>query len=370
MKKLKYILILQIGIIANVYAQLIPIDTAHWDISANAYMIEPHGGVNSIYLQAGTMLLKDQEFSNGTIEFDIWLKPEQSFPGIYFRLDESTLNAEEFYIRPHLPGKPDANQVGPMFRGLAAWQLNFGPKYSFPYEYHYDDWTHVKIVVVDDKAQVFLDHGKEPNLSWFLFTENKSGKIVLRGGNQSGMHIANIRVNHERPQLLNFNPIERGPVEGLIENWEISEKFEEQVLSDPTRLSNTIKDIKWQGILGIDEGTAANISRIQKLNDGKAGNTVFARVIIESDKAQMKRLDFGYSDRVMAILNGKPIYQGDNGYRSRDYRYLGTIGFFDSIFLDLKKGRNELLMAVSESFGGWLITGKFKDSSGLKITVK
>ena len=61
------------------------------------------------------------------------------------------------------------------------------------------------------------------------------------------------------------------------------------------------------------------------------------------------------------------IYKGDNGWRTRDYRYLGTIGLFDGIFLNLKKGENTLLMAVSESFGGWLITGKFDNDTGINI---
>ena len=72
----------------------------------------------------------------------------------------------------------------------------------------------------------------------------------------------------------------------------------------------------------------------------------------------MKKFEFGYSDRVVAILNGKPIYWGTNQWRSRDYRYLGTVGLFDAIYLDLKKGKNTLLMAVSEDFGDWLITGR------------
>jgi hypothetical protein len=40
---------------------------------------------------------------------------------------------------------------------------------------------------------------------------------------------------------------------------------------------------------------------------------------------------------------------------------------FDAVYLNLKKGSNELLMAVSEDFGGWLITGKFKDPKGITL---
>ena len=143
--------------------------------------------------------------------------------------------------------------------------------------------------------------------------------------------------------------------------------FEEKLLDDPNQVDQVLKSRKWQGKINIDEGTAANISRIQNLRDGTPGNTVLARVIIQSDQDQIKLLEFGYSDRVVAILNGKSIYLGNNGYRSRDYRYLGTIGLFDGIYLDLKKGSNELILAVSENFGGWLVTGRIQDMQGITI---
>ena len=93
----------------------------------------------------------------------------------------------------------------------------------------------------------------------------------------------------------------------------------------------------------MDENTAANISREVNLYDGAPGNTVFTKITIRSEKDQIKLFEFGYSDRVVAILNGRSIYKGTNKWRSRDYRYLGIIGLFDAIYLDLKKGDNILL---------------------------
>ena len=347
--------------------QIIPIDTTNWRISAQSYLLENFRGQDAIYLQGGSLTLKDTEFLNGVIEYDIFLKKEQAFPGIYFRSDFEKGTAEHFYFRPHLPGKPDANQAIPTIQNITAWQLYFGPRYSFPYEYKYDDWTHVKILVNGDKAQVFLDHSETPHLSWDLFLPAKAGGISLTGGNRSGMHLANVKVAHEAPEIKDFAPVERKPIDGLFPAWEISDMFEEKLLNDPDDVKQVLKDRTWQGKIQVDEGTAANISKIQNLRDGTPGNTVFARVIIESDRDQIKLLEFGYSDRVVAILNGRSIYRGNNGYRSRDYRYLGTVGLFDGIYLDLKRGRNELVLAVSENFGGWLVTGRIQDTQGITV---
>ena len=344
---------------------IIPIDTTHWTINAKSYVIENYKGQDAIYLQAGAMTLKDRTFKNGTIEFDIFLKDTQAFPGVYFRA--KGLDGEQWYIRPHLSGKPDANQAAPVTNGISPWQLYFGARYSFPYHYNYDDWTHVKIVVHEDKAQVFLDYSETPNLSWNLFLPPQEGEIIIRGGNQKAFHIANVKVDTSKPTMVDFNPIEREPINDLVNTWHVSDKFEEALVNDPSKIDSLVKSIAWKGNITVEEGTAANISRKVVLRDDTKGNTVFAKITIDSDTDQTKLFEFGYSDRVIAILNGSPIYKGTNKWRSRDYRYLGTVGLFDSIYLNLKKGENTLLIAVSEDFGGWLITGRFKDYNGIKI---
>lgn len=344
---------------------IIPLDTIHWNIRAQSYVVENYKGKEAVYVQGGALILKDAQFLNGTIEFDIYLKKEQAFPGVEFRV--AGANSEQFFLRPHLSGKADANQAAPKVNGITPFQLNFGPKYSFPYTYKYDDWTHVKVVVNNNRAQVFLDFAKTPNLSWNLTHEPVIGGVVIRGGRFTGMHLADIKVDKNATKLVDFKPVEREPLEGIIQEWEISDMFEEKELNNPKKINELVKSRIWQGKLKIEEETAANISRIQLLYNGEPGNTVFAKVVINSDKNQLKLFEFGYSDRVVAILNGKPIYRGNNKWRSRDYRYLGTIGLFDAIYLNLKKGKNELLMAVSEDFGGWLVTGKFADKKGIRI---
>jgi len=345
--------------------QSIPMDTLHWDIDAKSYVLENYKGKESIYLQEGQMTLKDVPFLNGTIEYDIFLKEARGFPGVYFRINGS--DSEHFYLRPHQSGNPDANQAIPIKKGLSAWQLYFGPTYSFPYTYSYEDWTHVKLKINGNKAQVFLDHSDKPHLSWNLFHQPKEGNIRFSSGGEEALYIANIKVNTDAPQIENFEPIKRKAIKGLVPKWEISDKFEEKLLADEDKLEGLIARQSWDKTITVEEGTAANISQQLTLYDEDPGNTVFAKITISSDKDQQKLFEFGYSDRVLVILNGRPIYKGNNTFRSRDYRYLGTLGLFDAVYLDIKKGKNTLLMAVSESFGGWLVTGRFTEPKGLKI---
>ena len=73
--------------------------------------------------------------------------------------------------------------------------------------------------------------------------------------------------------------------------------------------------------------------------------------------------NFGYSDDVSIFLNGRLLFSGMSGYHSRDPSFLGLIGLFDAVPLHLRKGENELLLIVSETFGGWGFMGRTMEDS-------
>lgn len=111
----------------------------------------------------------------------------------------------------------------------------------------------------------------------------------------------------------------------------------------------------WTAMTAEDTGIT-NLAEV--ITDENGGDTVFVKYSLEGKRGEYRQLHFGYSDKARVYLNGTLIYSGDNTYMTRDYRYLGTIGLFDSVVLPLKKGENELLIAVSEAFGGWGIMGQ------------
>ncbi|MEX0315837.1 MAG: hypothetical protein AB3N18_16785, partial [Allomuricauda sp.] len=110
---------------------VIPLDTVHLKMNTSSYLFEEFKGHETIYFKGGTVGLRDISFLNGTIEYDIYITEDRGFPGVYFRINDD--NAEQFYIRPHQSGNPDANQVTPVTTGLSNCQFYFCPKYSFPH---------------------------------------------------------------------------------------------------------------------------------------------------------------------------------------------------------------------------------------------
>ena len=363
-------------------SQEFPFTSEQWAIESQGSIISGYEGEeNALLLYAGQASLTDVSFLNGIIEFDIFLSKTRGFPGILFRKQDDS-NYEEFYVRPHQSGNPDAMQYTPVFNGLAAWQLYHdqgvavqdgrvtwgmagSEGYNTVYTYPYDRWLHVKLVVSGTRMDVYFDHEETPTL---MVKEMKQkavpGAISLRA--TSPVYFANFSISKmDKPALHPLAPATLVAVEHTIQKWQISTPFNEKELAGQYRLTeDMVKNKSWQ-TLECEPSGLGNISKVTVIED-RNENTVIAKTIITSDGQQTKRLDFGYSDQVKVYCNGQLFYSGNNGFRTRDYRYLGTIGYFDSVYLPLKSGKNEIIFAVSENFGGWGIQAKLENM--LKIS--
>jgi hypothetical protein len=89
---------------------------------------------------------------------------------------------------------------------------------------------------------------------------------------------------------------------------------------------------------------------------------VYARTTIASDRDQVRKLEIGYSDEVSVFLNGRILYRGRSAQYFRDPGFLGIVHpENDAVFLPLKKGNNELMLAVGEIGGGWGFICRLED---------
>ena len=79
------------------YAQIIPFDTDRWEMNANEARVEDYLGRQSLTLRGGTAWIKDSDFTDGVIEFDIAFSGERGFMGGFWRMQDQR-NYEEFYM--------------------------------------------------------------------------------------------------------------------------------------------------------------------------------------------------------------------------------------------------------------------------------
>ena len=148
-------------------------------------------------------------------------------------------------------------------------------------------------------------------------------------------------------------------------SWMVSSVIDGKSLENKYHLTAADKqNLSWKKLAAESSGLT-NLARVQGLEKDK--NTTFARLTVQSDSEQVKKFRFGFSDIVKVYFNDRLIYGGSDLYSSRDYRFLGTVGLFDELYLPLKKGDNDLWLAVTENFGGWGIKAMFDDMSGIRL---
>ena len=348
------------------HAETIPFDSPRWVRQPNTSRLEDYLGQKSLYLKGGTAYLKDVNFTNGIIEFDVAFSQKRGFFGAVFRMQDKD-NYEEFYLRSHQSGNPDAMQYTPVYNGMSAWQLYHGKGFSAALKYQFDRWIPVKLIVSGKTAELYIGDNEQPVMFMHdLKREIKPGLVGVNVPPFAGGHFANFSVTTTDNPPMKSKPGSLPEIEaGTVMTWAVSGTFAETTLDNKFLLSSADKEsLKWEK-LECEPSGLANVSKISKLNPPE--NTVFARIIIDSATQQIKKLKFGFSDRIKVYLNDRLLYAGNNNYRSRDYRFLGTIGYFDELYLPLEKGKNELWLAVSENFGGWGIKCRFEDMKGITL---
>ncbi len=347
----------------DLHAQSFPFDGEGWVFQGD-YKVESYKGAESLVLQSGASAsLPGVDFKNGVIEYDVAIERNRGFILTQFRKQDGQ-NYEEYYLRPHQSGNPDAMQYTPVYNGFSGWQLYHGENHSNTYHFKENEWMHIKLVIVDSQMEVFIDNMNIPILHVFDLKRTVASGSFAFAASLMQARFANLEIkptdSHNFVSTYKSVP-EHAPE--MVGTWEVSTAFSNTALGH-TLSRKLVDDLEWQTLESEYTGII-NLAQANAREDGK--NTVFAKFTVTSDRDQVKQLALGYSDIVRIYGNNKAIYEGQHIFRSRDYRYLGTVGYFDSVFLDLKRGKNEVWFAVTENFGGWGAMAKFTDLDGISL---
>jgi len=337
--------------------EFVPFDSARWRWGGAVPALTTHLGRECFRVGSTTATLTDVELVDGVVELELAVAHERGFHGVVWRVADDE-NYESFFVRPHQVGNPDAIQYTPVFNGLGGFQIYHGPGYWAQVSFPLDDWFRIRVAFAGARAEVYVADLDEPAL---VIGELKrpvgpGGIGVFVGGPE--IHLAEFGYDANGSSDLRAALPEPAPrAEGVIAEWSISDAFPESALASSVPLldDDLLAARTWSPLASEPSGLV-DLARLSGIRDGK--NTVFARTELQADRAETRALELGFSDRAVAYLNGRALYRGDDSYRSRDYRFLGSIGYFDTVYLPLEDGENELLVAVSEDFGGWAVQAK------------
>ena len=161
----------------------------------------------------------------------------------------------------------------------------------------------------------------------------------------------------------------------VVADWQLSPSYPIPTLDAVPTIypAHQLAETKTWVVPDVDASGLVNITKYhgtkyqaRKTASGGPDWTIL-RTFIAAKKAKRIKMNFGYSDAVTIFLNGVPLFSGNNAFLSRNKADGAWISFLDAAFLNLKKGRNELLVVVAENFGGWGFQAKLDDVNGIQV---
>jgi hypothetical protein len=124
----------------------------------------------------------------------------------------------------------------------------------------------------------------------------------------------------------------------------------------------------WQAVTTEPNGLLV-FGRHVELPRGSRRNAVLARLRITSSAATVRQLRLGFSDEVTVFVNGRPIFMADEAYSHKFPRQDGLIWLGQATaFLPLAAGETDVVIAVTDAFGGWGLMAQLENREGLRLS--
>ena len=360
----------------------VPMTSAYWrTIGAEAIFLEPRdspGGV--LQLKHGSARLKDVQFSNGTIDFDIGLVGH-GIVGVRFRQRDND-DADVFYLRPqpNCSTSFDCIQYMPLDHGAYEWDLF--PQYETAAPIYPNGWNYIRMVIAGKQMKVFVNGAATPTLVVDdLDGPAQKGSIELHGP----ASFRNFKLTAIEP-APDFGP--QPEASGYLTDWRVSNPVREPICMDPelkelvgqTPMYKSIPagSQTWK-IISANPHGLVNLSRaVGSQKDGAVTSLVWLQTTLASDREQSKRVQLGWVREIWVYSNGKLIYQGRNLYgipaasKSPDGRFSLANGSF---LLPLRKGLNEVTVAIDDNLPentqhfGWGFAMRLDDPAGVTTSL-
>lgn len=350
----------------------IPPDSPRWEFEGEARPAE-YQGRKSIFLDGGAATVKDLQLRDGVIDVDVATPAARGFFGIQFRIDG--MNGEWVYLRQHKSGAPDTMQYTPVLNTGLNWQLYNGPGFTGAADIPKDLWFHLRLEITGAQAKLYVKDMEKPAL---VMADLKSGiqKGQIALANLIGAtYFSNFTVR-ETPPVTWEHHLPSMPT-GTLTKWSISPAYDALARNLERPLSATERSsMQWQDVEAEPPGLvvlyryreaphpAVTFQRdfSTRLHPQPGTKVLYARTSIDSERDQVKKLEIGYSDEVSVFLNDRILYRGRSAQSFRDPGFLGIVNpENDTVYLPLKNGKNELILAVSELGGGWGFTCRLVD---------
>ena len=336
-----------------------------WEVDPDRAAFITHRSVPAVQgLDNGALMhLKELDFANGTIEFDIEL-PERGFVGIRFRQSDDHATGEDFYIRSFWPVNPRNRtlvQYTTMVDSLSLWDLT--DDYQAPAPLYQNRWNHVKLVVSGRQMRVFVNDTAVLHVP-VLESEQTTGKLSFSGNAIFANLVVRPNATEDLPAVAGYDPTQYDPY--YLRDWSVTTPADFPAGRDVVAADLPDSTTQWKPIRA-EHRALVNLSKpFGKTKEG-GRRLAWLKTTIRSEKDQAKQLRLGFSDEVWVLINGQ-LLQVDKNYfgtpSMKEPRGRCTLAN-TSCDLPLQAGENELMVGVANYFYGWGLIARLDDTEDL-----
>jgi hypothetical protein len=240
-------------------------------------------------------------------------------------------------------------------------------------------WNHVKLVVSGKQMKAYVNDMNRPAMQVPALEGGlESGGIAFSGGDVT---IANFVI---KPDSVENLPATAGYISTYndtryLRNWQVSKAsdfaFGKELPPTFPFLAESLKSAgfpdsttQWTPIWAEDRGIV-NLTRVFGRTEFRKRRLAWIKTIIESDSAQERTLNLGFNDEIWVYVNGQFLYGDKNYFGTPGQKFpSGRCSIENAtVRLPLKKGKNEVLIALANYFYGWGIIARIDDTEGLHL---
>jgi hypothetical protein len=358
-------------------SRTVPLRPDAWTATDSIRFVS-HLGRPALYINRGVALARETAMANGVLEMDVAATEATNFLGVVFRA-ASPRFSNVVFLRPGASGTEEAVQYGPAFNSVGvAWQVYHGEGANAVAELPRDRWIHVRLELDGPVARLWLDSATTPTLVVPRVVQSGgTGLGVWTGAFGRGAYFSNIR--YTAAPAPRAAPPEPAPRPGTIREWEISSpieagQFTPERLPDLGRLTWERVRVEPEGFVLLNRYREAPVGGVPRDSTGAVmvdsvmtgridgSRIVYARTTITAAGDEIRRLEYAYSNGAVLYLNGRPVAFAMNPGGLRGLGVMAKAG--DAAYLPLRRGRNELVLAVIQLTGGWAFSARLEPSEG------
>jgi len=332
-------------------AMEVPLNAANWKFKDSAVQFIEYKSRPSLKIlpNAGGVVLKDLDFTSGTIEFGH--EPiDARFASFYFHYKDQGEN-ECFYFRTARAGTDyiDGVQYAPQLSGVNIWDMLY--HYQTNADFKKGQWNHVKFVISGKQMRVYVNNQTVPTLSVPQLEGNQTHGTIAFDGESV---ISNLVIKPGEVEGLDstagIDPTDSDP--RYIRKWQVSTP----IVTTPKIEFNYdwIPNDKttWEPITAERRGL---INLTRKFGGSDGHRLVWLKTTINVATAQKRKMQLGFSDEVWVLLNGQLLYIDKNWYLHPIRKEPDGRCTIDnaSFMVPLKAGDNTLMIGVGNDFYGW-----------------